>query len=193
MAKAGQSYSANIRPRPSRPLYHQQACLRRAQAPVRHHRHCKLLDTQLDFRQRLEAAPSTIYRTSNSATEPIRHAIPSNRLLRLQGRLCRDLAWTDKRQRGFWNGFDRSGSRSKHETPRRSQSAISTSHSCGWAGPAMYVTCDGQAKEQYSSISTPPSVWRATSGGASGGGPERQRHAGRHTVAQQKDGRAQKD
>jgi hypothetical protein len=170
VAKAGQSYSENLRPRPSRPLYHQQACLQRAQAPVRHHRHCGLLNAQLNFRHKPEAAPSTIYRTSNGATESIRHALPSNRLIRLQGRLSRELAWIDKRQRGYWNGFDPSGSKSKHQTPRRFQSAISTLHSRGKAGPAMYVPCDGLAKKQYPGISTPPSVWRSTSGRASGGG-----------------------
>lgn len=170
MAKVEQSYSENLRPWPSRPVYHQQASLKRAQAPVRHHRHCGLLNAQLGSHHRPEAAPSTIRRTSNAATEPIRHALPSNRLVRLQGWLRRQLPYTDKRQRGYWSGFNPSGSKSEIGTPRRSQSAISTLHSCEWAGSAMCVPCDGVAKKQYSDISTPQSVWRATSGGASGGG-----------------------
>lgn len=192
MAKVEQSYSENLRPRPSRPLYHQQASLQRAQAPVGHHRHCGLLNAQLDFRHRPEAAPSTIRRTSNAATEPIRHALPSNRLIRLQGWLRRQLPYTDKRQRGYWGGFNPSGSKREIGTPRRSQSAISTLDSRGWAGQAMCVPCDGMAQEQYSGISTSPPVWKGTSGGGFGGREDSDMRADTSFLSR-KDGHAQKD
>ena len=62
--------------------------------------------------------------------------------------------------------FLRARANMRHRGDMKAQSARYTR---GWAKPAMYVPWVDLAKEQYSGISAPPSVWRATSGEVSQG------------------------
>ena len=121
----GQSRSESLRPRPLRPRYHQQACLQRECAHIRHHRHCGFLNTHLDLRHMPDAAFSTISRTHNSAVELIWHALSSSCLCRLQDRLRCKLSRTDKRQRQYWKNSNpsRAGVDMRHRGDTIAQSA----------------------------------------------------------------------